>query len=83
MAVDLLLANVIMPGMNGVELAKVLVANAPKTKAVFMSGYMPPAYLLKTLPNMKEVLSRNHFQEKHWQIMLKKALNELALDTSQ
>ena len=41
--VDLLLANVIIPGTNRIELAKALVTNAPKTKTIFTSGYMPTA----------------------------------------
>ena len=37
--VDLLLTDVIMPGMNGMELAITLKANQPKVKVIFMSGY--------------------------------------------
>lgn len=37
--VDLLLADVVMPEMNGVELAKRLTGRYPRIKCLFMSGY--------------------------------------------
>jgi PAS domain S-box-containing protein len=37
--VDLLLTDVVMPGMNGAELAQRVLADAPRTPVVFMSGY--------------------------------------------
>jgi len=36
---DLLLTDVVMPGMNGVELAEILQARQPRLEAIFMSGY--------------------------------------------
>jgi len=38
-AIDLLLTDVIMPGGSGGELAKLLTAQFPKLKVLFMSGY--------------------------------------------
>jgi two-component system cell cycle sensor histidine kinase/response regulator CckA len=37
--VDLLVTDMVMPGMNGAELAQRVLADAPRTPVVFMSGY--------------------------------------------
>jgi PAS domain S-box-containing protein len=37
--IDLLITDVVMPGINGVELAALLVARYPAMKVLFMSGY--------------------------------------------
>jgi CheY-like chemotaxis protein len=37
--IDLLVTDVVLPGMNGRELAKAVAAISPSTKALFMSGY--------------------------------------------
>ena len=37
--VDLLLVDVVLPGINGAELAKILRDSNPDLKVVFMSGY--------------------------------------------
>ncbi len=41
--VDLLLTDVVMPGMNGARLAEVFEERWPLVKVLFMSGYMSPA----------------------------------------
>jgi CheY-like chemotaxis protein len=41
--VELLLSDVIMPGMNGMDLAKTIRARDPGIKCLFMSGYMDTA----------------------------------------
>jgi len=40
---DLLLTDVIMPNMNGMDLAKTMVRNNPDLKVIFMSGCLQPA----------------------------------------
>jgi len=37
--IDILLTDVIMPGMNGLELSKAIKARRPEIKTIFMSGY--------------------------------------------
>ena len=44
-AVDLLLTDVIMPGMSGPELAERVVGSWPHVKVLFMSGYAPKAIM--------------------------------------
>ena len=41
--VDLLVTDIMMPGMNGVDLAKKLTVMKPNTKVLFMSGYVCPS----------------------------------------
>jgi two-component system, cell cycle sensor histidine kinase and response regulator CckA len=38
-SIDLLLTDIVMPGMNGRELAEILCADDPTLKVVFTSGY--------------------------------------------
>ncbi|MBW2466879.1 MAG: response regulator [Deltaproteobacteria bacterium] len=38
--IDLLLTDVVMPGMNGPDLAKLFKKQFPESKVIFMSGYM-------------------------------------------
>jgi CheY-like chemotaxis protein len=41
--IDLLLSDVIMPGMSGPEAARVVVENRPETRVLFISGYTDSA----------------------------------------
>lgn len=57
--IDLLLSDVVMPGINGIELARRLVTDAPATKIIFMSGYMKPA-----LTSENSIQPENRFLQK-------------------
>ena len=41
--VDLLLTDIMMPGMNGIDLAKEFAVSHPEAKILFMSGYVCPS----------------------------------------
>ena len=41
--IDLLLTDIMMPEMNGVDLAKQFITLYPETKILFMSGYICPS----------------------------------------
>ena len=42
---DLIFVDIVMPGMNGVELVKKIRSMTPNVKAVFMSGFLEYQYL--------------------------------------
>jgi PAS domain S-box-containing protein len=67
-AIDLLLTDVIMPGMNGRELARLLAEGRPDMRVLYMSGYadaamnqhgiLPPGTAFLSKPFTPEVLAR-------------------------
>ena len=48
--IDLLLTDVMMPGMNGVDLARQLISLHPQTQIIFMSGYNRPSLAHYEIP---------------------------------
>ena len=67
-AIDLLLTDVIMPGMNGRELARLLAPARPEMRVLYMSGYadaamsqqgiLPPGTAFVSKPFTPEALAR-------------------------
>jgi len=66
--IEMLLTDVIMPGMNGRELARILAEHRPRMKVLYMSGYtdaamtqqgiLPPGTAFLSKPFTPEVLAR-------------------------
>ncbi len=48
---DVLVLDLVMPGMNGIDVAKRLSRDAPETKIVMLSGYADVAYIGESLRN--------------------------------
>ena len=38
-SIDLVLTDIVMPQMNGVEMVEKIIPDYPKTRVIFMSGY--------------------------------------------
>jgi len=58
--IDLLITDIVMPGMNGQELARIVTKDHPETRIIFMSGYddLSPKKELETLFPKKDFLKK-------------------------
>ncbi|MCK4838043.1 MAG: response regulator, partial [Desulfobulbaceae bacterium] len=75
--VDLLLTDVIMPNMNGLELAETMVTDNPDVKVIFMSGCLQPAIDSRNTPRFENGFVKKPFSGKTLLTHVKKALNEM------
>ena len=75
--VDLLLTDVIMPNMNGLELAEAMVADSPDVKIIFMSGCLQPAIEARNTPRFENGFVKKPFSSNTLITHIKKALNEI------
>jgi PAS domain S-box-containing protein len=59
--IDLLLTDVVMPGMSGPELADLLRSSRPDTKVLYMSGYAETAMLERGVAELSTVFLQKPF----------------------
>ncbi len=74
--IDLLLTDVIMPKMNGVELAESLVKKSASTRVIFMSGYLKPSMSGQNLPDYEKGFLQKPFSGKTLTRRVKEILEE-------
>ncbi|MBU0481947.1 MAG: response regulator [Proteobacteria bacterium] len=75
--IDLLLTDVIMPKMNGVELAENLIEKSSSTKVIFMSGYLRPSMNGgQTIPDYEKGFVMKPFSGKTLSSHVKEVLEE-------
>ena len=63
-AIDLLLTDVMMPGIGGKELVQRLLATRPKTRVILMSGYTDDEDLRRELGAARYVFLQKPFTAK-------------------
>ena len=76
-SVDLLLSDVVMPGMSGVELAKSLADKDPRAKVILMSGLLQPSLTSGNGALYEKGFIGKPFSGKTLTNHVKKALDEL------
>jgi DNA-binding NtrC family response regulator len=59
--IDLLMTDIMMPGMNGIELAKQFVVLYPEAKILFMSGYICPSLAHQGIPESEYAFVQKPF----------------------
>ena len=79
-AVDLVLTDVVMPGLSGPELAERLSLTAPHTRVLFMSGYIDSSFLSAELENHPEALIRKPFTAAELRVRIREMLGRRTAD---
>jgi two-component system cell cycle sensor histidine kinase/response regulator CckA len=74
---DLLLSDVVMPGMSGIELAESLADKEPGVKVILMSGFLQPSPDFGNAARYEKGFIRKPFSGKTLTNHVKKALDEL------
>lgn len=62
--VDLLVTDIMMPGMNGIDLAKKFAVINPRVKILFMSGYVCPSLAHQGIPESECAFVQKPFAPK-------------------
>ncbi len=80
---DLLLSDVEMPEMNGIELAEALASEVPEAKVILMSGCIKPSLNSNNYARYKKGFIQKPFSGKTLVSHVKKALTELTGESIQ
>jgi len=59
--IDLLLTDIMMPGINGIDLARQFAVLNPETKILFMSGYVCPSLAHQGIPESEYAFVQKPF----------------------
>jgi CheY-like chemotaxis protein len=78
--IDLLLTDIMMPMMNGVDLAKQFVANYPETKVLFMSGYICPSIANYGIQDSEHAFLQKPFTQNTLISKMRNVLDDPAID---
>jgi signal transduction histidine kinase/ActR/RegA family two-component response regulator len=73
--IDLLLTDVVMPGLNGRALAERLLATRPALKVIFMSGYTNDAIVRRGVHNAETAFLQKPFSHEDLARMVREALD--------
>ena len=73
---DLLLSDVMMPGMSGIELAESLAVKTPETKVILMSGCLQPTPAFNNAAEYEQGFIRKPFSGKTLNNHVRRALSE-------